>query len=129
MKYSNIIFLSAIILSGCSPLDRYLGFTPIEGAKPGDTQLQKTKNHSAQNAGNSSGESKNRASVKTASNTNAVSDSTDQSPSNNSDDEETDVTSNTYTGGIPDGTSANESTPAEVFLDDPEEPEVLPATN
>lgn len=57
MKPISVFFLALMVLNGCSPLDRYLGFTPIEGPKPVFTQLQKTRAHSSQNAGNSSGAS------------------------------------------------------------------------
>lgn len=119
MKYSNIIIFSTIILSGCSPLDHYLGFTPIVGEKPVNTQLQKTESHSSQNRSDSSEKPVSRSSAQATSNTST--NDTDTSTDNDPTDNETEVTSNSYTGGIPDGTAANETT-VEIYLDDPEEP-------
>lgn len=131
MKYSNVIFLGVVVLSGCSPLDRYLGFTPIDRPKTETTQLQKTKNNSAQNSSDSSSSSNSsigRSASLTGPNTNAVSTNIASPNDNASDTDDTEVALNTNTGGPPNGTSASHVDPP-VFLVPTVADEPLPETN
>lgn len=49
MRHTKAFFVGAVILSGCSPLDEYLGFTPTEGTshqQNNDTSSQSSSSDS-----------------------------------------------------------------------------------
>lgn len=119
MQISKSIFVLLVLVGGCSPLDRYLGLTPIETSDRHREQLARNKANTGPSSESSSSSSQSgRRSAPTTpaatspatdntGDTGGAPDHTPQPPDN--------MATNTFTGGAPYDTAAlEEDAPLEV---------------